>query len=703
MCDSLTRQLSVFFDVDEQEFVSRAKYVFTYLQARFLRNDVPTSPTGWSGFHGAFRRWIKSRLICYNRKNIHLFFSLLQAKRSCEPLSDAYIRELSYPEHAKAMQTPDPLSGNEKTIVEKRTAFFEAVRPVLANIRAQLEFVSDKRLWLEEHKGSQSASYGKSRANGGQAAAVGEALGIPSYEVGLSVDEDIVSANFEFLSSRQIDTMAWYPRLETPVQHSMVLGSRSYAVKGVTIAPGVVEKRIHPLHDHFVRNIRKAAHMPHWRHLRAEVYAVKEPLKARMITKGEAVPYYFSKGLQKAVHTIMRRIPAFRLIGRPASPCDLIDLTIGKKGPDLFWISGDYKASTDNVSGIMGLMYMAYIIEDLDDNDIDVFMSVLGKHVIEYPGNKRIEREFARIERRILRRYGETSEQYQAYLDKYAEYQNSLTVVQTNGQLMGSPLSFIILCLLNLSLYLRVRQENDPDYDFDLEMRRVLINGDDILFVGTTDEYKSFVRIGDELGLSTSVGKTYIHHRYANVNSTCFDYDLRSASSTPYQVNYLNTGLYFGQGKVMARDDEEEQERDLVSTINQIVSGALPSRAAQILKNFLSIHRDGVNAVTKGRNLFIHESLGGCGVKRPIGFELKVSDEQHTRALLLYKATNRRVVRSPPLFGAIAQPTSNFVEPWDTVVPKEVERFRTKPADHAWIQRRRLPDWLLEIGVVTSS
>ena len=57
-----------------------------------------------------------------------------------------------------------------------------------------------------------------------------------------------------------------------------------------------------------------------------------------MITKGEAVPYYFSKGLQKAVHTIMRRIPAFRLIGRPASPCDLIDLTTGKKGPDLFWI-----------------------------------------------------------------------------------------------------------------------------------------------------------------------------------------------------------------------------------------------------------------------------------------------------------------------------------------------------------------------------
>lgn len=688
--DSLTEQLSAFYDVDELEFVTRAKYVFTYLQARFLRNDVPPAPSGWTGFHGAFKRWIKSRLICYNRKNVHLFFSLLQAKRSCEPLSKAYVRDVAYPSHRAAMQTPDPLSGNEKSSVEKRTAFFEAVRPVLRNIRSQLERVSDQRLWLKEHKGSQSASFEASRADGGQAAAIGRELGV-SRDI-VAVHDlgpfPVGAVDFGFLSTRQIDKISWYPRLEHERHVAVNIGGETIAVKGVTVSPGIDVKRIHADHDFFVSEIRSAAHRYGGKHLTASVYAVLEPLKVRMITKGNAVPYYFSKGLQKSLHSIMRRIPAFRLIGRPACPTDLIDLVVKKK-EDSYWISGDYKASTDNVSGVMGLMYMAYLVEDLDDDDIATYLSVFGYHWITYPADKR-----------MFRRYKAGKMSY----DEFEEYMQSLNVLQTNGQLMGSILSFPILCLLNLSLYLRVRAEHSGRFDFELEMSRVLINGDDILFVGTSDEYKTFVRLGDELGLSTSVGKTYVHPRYANVNSTCFDFDLRSANATPLQIDYLNTGLYYGLNKVMGRDDEDSDPRDLVATINRVLSGALPSKAAQILKNFLHIHRDEVNAVTRGRNLFIHESLGGCGVRRPLGFALRVSDEQHVRALLLYKGTNHPVARTFPRNTIEIQSPTGYVEPWETVVPRGVEgRIRKFKCDHAWIQRRRLPDWLLEVGIAASS
>lgn len=673
--NSLVNQMSSFLDVDEFRFVQRAKFVFAAPMAQYCRNDQPPAPEGWCGFQGAFRRWFRARLISFSKRNTHLFASWLQSKRSCEPLSQQYVRERAYPDHRNAMLTVDPLSGSS---TEQRKKFFDVLTPVLDRIRRSIESESESTIRLTDHKASQSAALEASRDDGGQAGRLRE----------LFAPDEMLKP-----FSTQVESMNWHPRVE--LSHTAVsrLAGVDVFHKRYFVGDSVSVKRVGANYHHFVRDLRSYAISSVQIRLQASAYAVLEPLKVRMITKGPAVPYFYAKGLQKILHSSMRRIPAFRLIGRPVSPTDVLDI-IPVASSQLGWISGDYKASTDNVSGLMGMMILDYIIQDLDDDDISVYRAVFGPHEVLYPADRRVEKKAER---------GRISpEEYETYL-------STLSATQTNGQLMGSPLSFPILCLLNLSLYLNVRrqfaQEIEQDFDLKAAMSTVLINGDDILFAGSPREYDIFVELGTELGLTTSVGKTYFHREYANINSTSFLCRLDQRTFCR-EIEYLNTGLYYGQNKVLARDDEDERQRDLVSTINRVVSGALPGQACRTLKNFLGLHRNEINAVACGRNLFIHESLGGLGVRRPAGFAFRVSDEQRARALIMYRSWSRPVPATRPRnFGETAD-LQKYVEPWDTVVPRDFELRRIPSRlskQHAWIMRRSLPDWLLEVGVVGSS
>lgn len=673
--NSLVNQMSSFLDVDEFRFVQRAKFVFAAPMAQYCRNDEPPAPEGWNGFHGAFRRWFRARLISFSKRNTHLFASWLQAKRSCEPLSQQYVRERAYPDHRQAMLTADPLAGSG---TRQRAKFFDVLTPVLDRIRRSIERESESTIRLIDHKASQSASLEASRDDGGQAGHL----------------RDLFAPN-EFLKvfSTQVETMDWHPRVELSHPAISRIAGVDVFHKRTFVGDRVSVKRVGANYHHFVRDLRSRAISSVQERLQATAYAVLEPLKVRMITKGPSVPYFFAKGLQKVLHSAMRRIPAFRLIGRPVSPTDVLDI-IPESPLNLGWISGDYKASTDNVSGLMGMMILDYIIQDLDDDDISVYRAVFGPHEVLYPADRRLEKKAER---------GRISPgEYEAYL-------STLKATQTNGQLMGSPLSFPILCLLNLSLYLNVRkqfaQEIESEFDLRTSMDTVLINGDDILFAGTNREFDIFVELGTELGLTTSVGKTYYHREYANINSTSFMCRLDQRTFCR-EIEYLNTGLYYGQNKVLSRDDEDERQRDLVSTINRVVSGALPGQACRTLKNFLGLHREEINAVARGRNLFIHESLGGLGVRRPAGFAFRVSDEQRARALIMYRSRSRPVPAARPRNFGENTDVQEYVEPWDTVVPKDFDLRRIPnrlSKQHAWLMRRSLPDWLLEIGIVESS
>jgi hypothetical protein len=348
--------------------------------------------------------------------------------------------------------------------------------------------------------------------------------------------------------------------------------------------------------------------------LNCAIQAVLEPNKVRVISKGESLPYYSCKPLQKALHGAMREMAPFRLIGRPFCPTDMCDLQRKAEKTDK-WFSIDYSAATDGLSWKYSGMIFRYLISDLPKHQQEVALQVLGPHNLYYPkkdGRKGYE----------------------------------LKGVMQNGQLMGSILSFPILCLANLGTYLLTTRESQREWTYEERLNHVLVNGDDMVYAADESLWEKHVSIARKVGLEMSVGKAYVHETYANINSTSVHLNLTKEGSArdPYQINYLNAGLFFGQHKVQGSTEKMELARDhhspdpssgLVVNINTLLSGSLQKegKEVELLKEFLSVHGPEiakeclmwVKHRSYTRNLFIPISLGGMGVVPPMGWKYKIS------------------------------------------------------------------------------
>jgi hypothetical protein len=154
------------------------------------------------------------------------------------------------------------------------------------------------------------------------------------------------------------------------------------------------------------------------------------------------------------------------------------------------FMSGDYKAATD------------YFDSDLSEHCIGVLCDQLD-----------IPIEDATVMRNALTRH---------YIQEGVE-DPSFGAEQTRGQLMGSPVSFPILCLYNATLT-RMAHELRWNRKFDLDEIPMLVNGDDLLL--QTDDlgyliWKDVTAFG---GLKPSVGKTYVHPTLATINSEMWDF-----------------------------------------------------------------------------------------------------------------------------------------------------------------------------------
>jgi hypothetical protein len=180
-----------------------------------------------------------------------------------------------------------------------------------------------------------------------------------------------------------------------------------------------------------------------------------------------------------------------------------------------------------------------------------------------------------------------------------------------------------------------------------------------------------------------SPGKAYVHKTYLNVNSISVHYDLsaccvRGVNTQPWRIDFLNTGLYFNQHKVMKDIDFPKYDFDdsghllkvhygesrqgnegLTSNLNSILQGCLPGKQTLILSSFLSLwkvelfgtlsYQIGKNIFT--RNLFVSESLGGAGVVSPCGWKYRVTKIQKWLARCYVERANALVTRQYPLPG----------------------------------------------------
>jgi AcrR family transcriptional regulator len=301
-----------------------------------------------------------------------------------------------------------------------------------------------------------------------------------------------------------------------------------------------------------------------WYHLEVEDFAtqdrihatavgIPEPFKVRVITKGEAVPYYESRRLQQFLTQRMKNCIVRRFF--PALRGDIDADVLMKTFPAARWggffNSGDYKGATDTMRSDLSRYAIQYICNKIPlyrGNHLSKLMEMcLCDHIIHYP-------------------------------DPYTKGATCCDdTIQCRGQLMGSFLSFPILNIVNLAINLQFLHFHKKITDrFDSwSLAPVIVNGDDVLifsedniFVLNEDQrvddtawhcqmsdlpdlrdWTNFVRVVG--GFKKSVGKNYISDKFLTINSCLFTRDIETSEwnfiqqiKCPRVENFFNEVWY---------------------------------------------------------------------------------------------------------------------------------------------------------------
>jgi hypothetical protein len=230
--------------------------------------------------------------------------------------------------------------------------------------------------------------------------------------------------------------------------------------------------------------------------LPVRVEPIVEPLKVRTITAGVA-DCFCLKPLQRAMWLALGTEEQFCLTHGTNNLESAIERIYEKSDPDDVWISGDYTAATDSIPIEASKALMEGILESIDHEPTKRWaMKEISPHLLVYP-----------------KKTGLTP------------------VLQRSGQLMGSLLSFPLLCLLNDCT---AKAAGVPTHKY-------LINGDDILMRTKRTSYPIWKDKVNQFGLSLSLGKNYIHSNFGTVNS---------------QLIYRGTVLDSGKQRVLDRRSE---------------------------------------------------------------------------------------------------------------------------------------------------
>lgn len=578
------------------------KYFGVALHVRFLypqtwKIELPEFPPGFENYTGSWfnplggfvGRWISQRLISSGcRTSQRFFYGFLQTKRGCRTMDDDDILE-SFQKHAKA------LSKLPTEIDEERKIWYKQ--------KCQLLFKGFRVVEPEsvEYELSHNSCTDASRSKGGSLAAVQKLL------CSHPCQNDVVAGTLEVLSEVFRD--------ENPNDCSQILLRFLDDGLDVTGISTFLSKRekwdgleedikcLPPIHYPMLREM--ALFESSTRGPEAVVAAVLEPLKVRLVTKGNALTYSASMPLQKAMHGFLKKKPIFKLIGEPLTTDHLCEL---EKGPlyehfigcdDFFWKSGDYSAATDTLNIEVTKLIFETWMENLDcPYFLEIGRAALYEHKISYPKlkGKEVPSPF----------------------------------MQTTGQLMGSTLSFPVLCVANLlSFWKAAERYCNEVFDFlpDVKTSKqkfvtikslpVKINGDDIFFPSNTKFEQIWKEEISALGFSESAGKSVKHKELIYLNSKQYRYN---GPGSWEELPFFNVGVLLGKERVvkLGPDMKKESERpaDVSSWHNSLLKGSVRREAATC--RFLELHKEEIRRQTDNGLFNLFASPVVCG----LGFEL---------------------------------------------------------------------------------
>jgi hypothetical protein len=327
-----------------------------------------------------------------------------------------------------------------------------------------------------------------------------------------------------------------------------------------------------------------------------QMRVIPEPFKFRVISVGEFDYYSYLKPWQTWMWKTLQKFECFSLTGAGAD--DLVSHV--EKIVTRYWdvgrkfLSGDYKAATNELSSFASMVlaeawfknypeYLTVLKKSLFSSELLFDKASLGVPGLMPP--KKVPKELRRSrDREIYDAFCNDQECPTFWQEDEALMNNQIEASlpecgeMNNGQLMGHPCSFPILCAVNAAVC-RMSLEKVWDRRFSLDDIPLLVNGDDCLLIGPNDLLPVWRELTSECGLIESVGKSYFSDRFAMINSRYLSIEtaavysddrgylgeamldksfvkkdqeqcpIRYVASVKHDVGYVNLGVLVGRKK----------------------------------------------------------------------------------------------------------------------------------------------------------
>jgi len=613
----------------EAPLVKYLKHVTVYPLAKLSsRRDLTghtklpeySPPFGLSSwfFGGAIRRFIRNRL--NGRLGYEFGYSVLQGvKRGTEIVPKSMV-EAELKAHGEILGQPPKSPFNE---VQSKfdmelilAAFFEGITSFQPSFDREI---------------TQAASYSSTRGFGGARGELQEQLGTTYPELISITPHGYLNYGRPKISFRDLESRIARDNGDLPP----IL----VEFGGVTILSD----------DYDGRDPRAVGVVP-----------ILEPLKVRVITKTDAAVTHYARPLQSVSWSHNFSKWQFSLTGTPLVGYHLYDLdartdlflkdlpryggVVPDQDPHVHWVSGDYKGATDRLD----IRASRLVFENMLD--------AMGADKDTVPiGGRSYNRDYLRMNLFDLVLYYSEKKNGQPFVS---------SVKQQNGQLMGSVLSFPLLCVCNyLAYFLAILEYYAIDIDAfdqrDKEIRSrqrreylkatrsgilfpgspafkgllvelidkipVLINGDDILFRCTSSFYPVWKKYLDRFGFVESLGKNYVSQDFLTVNSKLFIISKRDGKNEFRESEFFNCGLLTGALNL------EEKILPFWDHWETLAKGCRnPERT---WRRFLHYHVRIMKPILgKSVNPFIPRELGGLGFYLPPGLKTRITPLQEYNA-----------------------------------------------------------------------
>jgi hypothetical protein len=648
-----------------EDFIRNAKYCTAYPFAKFLQQEdlpaLPDSLQNYKVFRGPFAKMIHARLVCRKDKRCaQFFFGLLQGvKRACNVIPRVYIQD-AQKKHLKILTT-DPARPDPQAMESFRTLAMKIAQGIKLTESTICSFTEP----------SKNASFERSRLHGGQETVVRQAYDQPTaltfLDKGGVTDQD----SSHDVASAALGSMSHYDDLVAMAETQSGVGE----LRGAQLTADDRKEMI--LQD--IQSTKDGA-------LQCNIVPLAEPLKVRTISAGVGLPYYHGKPFQKTLWKWLRRYPQFVVIGEPLNVTHLQGILDRereanalilswnlqpsrksvkeglRKGtirydnmefwgnsnsfrycPSDFWVSGDYAGATDSLK----LPYTLAAFDAVRDE-------LLNQCMCERSSELSFLKSYLAYIRKLLEPhilwYNDKGEALTKHcqdlgvpiVDRMILGNSSyIAVEQRNGQLMGSPISFPFLCLINIVCYWKSLNAYVGRY-VPLRMLPVLVNGDDILFRSSKEHYALWRMEIAEVGFVLSLGKNYCHTEYLTINSELFRFypDAKLEDPEFVKYDYFNIGLLMAQSKGRLADPRRRMK--LSELYAWSVGGATDKLRAH--RRFIHYNRLQLKEMTCDGthtfNLFLPIIHGGLGfpVYPECEPEIKITNFQRRFAsYLVYK------------------------------------------------------------------